>query len=215
MRRLCYMAGVLCLLFANHIYAYPGCPESIENFYECQQYVENKVVTSFPKSFTRTGEKLTVKLSNGHTLTFKNAQPNASPEAYVDYALVKYFPDINYSVIYKQYYEGGSYDLIDMASGKVLEIWGNAELSPDKRRLAVFNWFEQRPLGFAIYLVTDNGLVQEFKSEELAMQAKWENATTIDVHLYDEVNGDRKAIAKLKDAIQGKKNEWEFEITTK
>jgi hypothetical protein len=64
------MAGALCLFFANLTYAYPGCPENIQNFYDCQQYVENKVVTGFPKSFIRTGGKLTVKLSNGNALTF-------------------------------------------------------------------------------------------------------------------------------------------------
>lgn len=215
MRQFHYIAGALCLLFANLTHAYPSCPKNILNFYECQRYVENKVVADFPKSFTRTGGKLTVKLSNGKALTFENAQANTSAENYVDYALVRYFPDINYSVLYKQYYEGGSYDLINMASGKTLEIWGNAEMSPDKRRLAIFNWFEQRPLGFAIYLVTDNGLVQEFKSEELAMEAKWQNATTVDVHLYDEVHGDRKAVAKLENATQGKMKEWKFEITAK
>ncbi len=215
MRQIHYMAGAICLLSANLTYAYPDCPENIRNFYECQQYVENKVVTSFPKSFTRSGGRLTVKLSKGSALIFNNAQPNSSPEDSVDYALVRYFPAINYSVLYKQYYEGGSYDLIDMANGKTVEIWGNAEISPDKRRLAVFNWFEQRPLGFAIYVVTDKGLIQEFKSDELAMQAKWETATIINVHLYDEVHGDRKAVAKLENATQGQKKEWKFEIISK
>lgn len=204
------------IVFAvNPCYAYHGCPDSIQNYYDCQRYLEEKLVSQYPGVVSRNGGALRIKLSNGKVKEFQNATPNTPEDKYVDYAFVRYFPEINYGLIYDQYLENGTYQLLDLKTGKMQEIHGNAEISPDKRRLAVFTFFESHPLGFAVYLVTDSGITQEYKSDNTAEWATWIDSKTVAIDFYDEVFGDRKGTLKFVGSDVKTKGSWDMGPITK
>jgi hypothetical protein len=205
----------LIVFFVTPCYAYHGCPDSIHNYYDCQRYLEEKLASQYPNLLSRNGQVLKIKLSNSKVKEFKNASPNTPEDKYIDFAFVRYFPEIKYGLIYEQYTENGTYELIDMTTGKMNEIYGNAEISPDKQRLAVFTFFEFHPLGFAVYLVTNKGIVQEFKTDNTAEWATWKNNKTVDIDFYDEAFGNRKGTLKFIGSDVKTKGSWELGTITK
>ena len=143
-------------------YARTDCPKRIKNYHECSRYLESLVVQSHPNRFLRKSSSLQVKLLDGKVEHFDDKSNSDDVTAY---AAVRYFSDINYALIAVAFWEGGTYYLLNMTTGTKTEIGGDAVLSPDKRRIAV--WMndieaEYSPNVLAIYRISSGGLVAEF-----------------------------------------------------
>jgi len=160
----CILAAVAPV--ASHARA--TCPERTRNYHECSLYLESLVIQSHPNRFVRNGNSLKVKLQNGKTARFTDTpsdKDGQNSDDVVAYAVVKYFSDIHYALIAVAFWEGGTYYLLNMTTGEKIEIGGEAVLSPDKRRIAV--WLMDIEAGYspnvlAIYRISSRGPVSEF-----------------------------------------------------
>ena len=164
---------------------YEGCPKEIHNVYECKQYLEGGIIKKYPGLVSRKAHQLKIKLSNGRTKIITDVIDENDGDKTRAFSFIKYFPSIQYGLLHVQFYEGGSYDLIDMRTGTQTEVLGEAVLSPDNRRLAIY--YADVVAGYspnvlAVYLVLPRGLVREF--EELPQEwgpvdLKWSDNRTI------------------------------------
>lgn len=145
-----------------------SCPEAIRNEGGCLKYAEDFLAKKHPGLFCRKGENLVLKLSNGEFELFQNKTDENDLDNFVSYYFDKYLPEIHYGLIYDGFYEGGTYELVNLATGTRKDVGGDVVLSPDKKRVAAF--FSDLEAGFSpnvlsVYLVTPHGLVEEFKGQ--------------------------------------------------
>ena len=145
-----------------------SCPEDVKKAGGCLKYAEELLAKKYPELLCRRGKKLLLKLSNGEILKFQNNTDDSNVENFILYFFNKYLAEIHYGLLYNAYYEGGSYELVNLATGKRTEVGGEVILSPDGNRLAVFN--ADLVAGFSsnvlsVYLVTPSDLVEEFVSQ--------------------------------------------------
>lgn len=164
---------------------YEGCPKEIHNVYECKQYLEGGILKKYPNLVSRKAHQLKIKLSNGQTKIITDIRDENDGDKTRIFSFINYFPSIQYGLLHVQFYEGGSYNLIDMRTGVQTEVLGDAVLSPDNRRLAIS--YADVMAGYssnvlAVYLVLPRGLVLEFR--ELAQEwgpvdLKWRDNRTI------------------------------------
>lgn len=145
-----------------------ACPERIRNYHECSLYLESLVIQSHPNRFARNGSSLQVRLRNAKVVRFDDTpsdKDGQNSDDVIAYAVVKYFSDIHYALIAVAFWEGGTYYLLNMTTGTKIEIGGDAALSPDKRRIAV--WLMDIDAGYspnilAIYRISSRGPISEF-----------------------------------------------------
>lgn len=164
---------------------YEGCPKEIHNVYECQQYLEGGILKKYPSLVSRKAHQLKIKLSNGRTKIITDGRDENDGDKTRIFSFIKYFSSIQYGLLHVQFSEGGSYNLIDMRTGTQTEVLGEAVLSPDNRRLAIF--YADVVAGYssnvlAVYLVITRGLVQEFRElpqEWGPVDLKWTDNRTI------------------------------------
>lgn len=164
---------------------YEGCPKEIHNVYECQQYLEGGILKKYSSLVSRKAHQLKIKLSNGRTKIITDIRDENDADKTRAFSFIKYFPSIQYGLLHVQYYEGSSYNLIDMRTGTQTEVLGDAVLSPDNRRLAIS--YADVVAGFssnvlAVYLVLPRGLVREFRElpqEWGPVDLKWSDNRTI------------------------------------
>lgn len=164
---------------------YERCPKKIQEDHKCLQYVEGEIYKKYPGLISRKDRNLTIKLSTGRTKVIKNIWNKEDVDKTQAFTFIKYFPSIQYGLLYVQFDEGGSYDLIDMKSGNQTRVGGEAVLSPDNRRLAIFNAdvvaeFSLNVL--AVYLISPKGITQEFREHPTGwgpVKLKWSDNSTI------------------------------------
>jgi hypothetical protein len=164
---------------------YEDCPKEINNFHECQQYLESGILKKYPSLVSRNANQLKIKLSNERTKIISDIINDKDIDKSRVFSFIKYFPSIQYGLLYIQFSEGGSYDLIDMQTGTQTEVLGDAVLSPDNRRLAIS--FADVVAGFssnvlAVYHILPVGLVLEFRvlpQEWGPVDLKWRDNRTI------------------------------------
>lgn len=159
-------AALLFLVNAASIAAERKCPKTIHNSYQCSQFLENQLAKDYPKLFSRAGLQLVISLANGKRKTYVDIpdEKNHGVEG-TWYNLVQYYPEIGYGLIAVQYYEGGTYYLVNMTNGKDKEIISSPEISPDRKRIAVANVdLESRytPNILSVFELRPGGLVTEF-----------------------------------------------------
>lgn len=163
-----------------------NCPEEVKKEGGCLKYAEDFLAKKHPGLFCRKGENLVLKLSNCEFELFKNRTDDSDVENFVSYFFDQYFPDIHYGLLYDSFYEGGTYELVSLDTGTRTNVGGDVVLSPDKRRLAAF--FSDLEAGFSpnvlsVYLVTPNGLIEEFKGQPEEWgpdDLKWTDGKTIE-----------------------------------
>ena len=168
MRPNIYIAIVLFTLSNMASYAADAkCPETIHNSYECAQYIEKQNAAIHATLFSRNGRKLIVKLSNGAEKTYIDTE-NPDDVTGTWYSFIKYFPEIEYGLIEAQYYEGGSYYLLNMRTGKDFHIEGYPILSPNKKKIVVSNMDIEAGYSanvLSVYEVRPESLVLEFQEK--------------------------------------------------
>jgi hypothetical protein len=147
-----------------------ACPERIKNYHECSLYLESLVIQSHPNLFVRAGSSIKIKLRHGNFVRFDDtlSEDDQNTDDVIHYAVVKYFSDIRYALVAAAFWEGGTYYLLNMTTGAKTEISGDAVLSPDKRRLAV--WYIDMHVGYspnvlAVYRISARGPVREFMAQ--------------------------------------------------
>jgi hypothetical protein len=117
---------------------HPQCPKTISNSYECAQYLEKIAFDKYAKFAFRKDGTLFITLTTGAQTKFNDK--NTSPNEMVGYNLVEVYPDIGYALIHEQYWEGGTYDLVNLQSGQIEEIKGWPLISPSKKYLVSINF---------------------------------------------------------------------------
>lgn len=163
-----------------------NCPADLQKTGGCQEYIENAILKVHPDIFCRRSENLLIRYLNGHNEVLQDKTDDQHVETFETFHLTKYFPDIQYGLIYRGFYEGGTYDLIDLKSGTRTNVGGDVVLSPGKGRLAVyFSDLEATfsPNVLAVYWVTPNGLVEEFRGQPQEWgpdDLKWTDDQTIE-----------------------------------
>lgn len=141
-----------------------GCPNSIENSYECAQYLERGVITkSDSKLLLRDEKSLIVFLRNGAKRIYKDAGEGTDVKRF---SVVQHLKETEHVVIHIQYWENDSHLLLDLRTGKEYQIDGNPTLSPDSKRIAVIRMDDvagRNPNSVAIFRFVDGNLVQEYR----------------------------------------------------
>jgi hypothetical protein len=146
--------------------ANPTCPKEITNVFECNRHIEAAVARIYPGLFLRKGINLEIKLSSGNFLRITDVNGNEFDKNHYT-SFIKYFPEIQYGLLSVDAHEWSTYDLINVKTGKQTNVGGMAELSPDNRRLAIFNCSiaEFSPCILSVYFITENDISEEFKIE--------------------------------------------------
>jgi|GEM_PF-5353094 len=150
----------------------------------CTLCSEEDIAKQYPELFKHKGPDLEIRLLNGKTKTFTNDDDKEDVASNAFWTFSEYFPEINYGVLHVQLYEGGLDELINLKTGAITDVGGSGVLSPDKRRLAVFN---NGGDGFgvnilAVYFVYSHFLVNEYVSNSGqwgAEQLEWKDNKTI------------------------------------
>jgi len=167
------------------------CPATIHNSYQCSQFLETELAQEFPKLFTRAGLQLVISLANGRKKAYVDFpdEKNHGAEG-KRYNFVQYYPEIGYGLIAVQYYEGGTYYLVNMTNGNDKDIISTPKISPDRKRIAVANVdLESRftPNVLSVFELRSDGLVTEFLEKPADWgpgNLRWENNQEISFMQY-------------------------------
>jgi hypothetical protein len=145
--------------------------------------LEQNLSKEYPARLRRNGAVLALKPVTGSIKLFKNVDSDS--DTFRRYQLKKYFPAIEYALLETAFYEGGTYDLINMRNGQQTNVDGDVVLSPDQQRFAVAHADIEAgyaPNVLSVYFITSNGLIKEFDirpTEWGAEEIKWDSANSI------------------------------------
>jgi hypothetical protein len=124
--------------FADEKPWHPICPKTIHNSYECAQYLQNTALKKYSDIATREGETLIIKLNTGGITKLSDKDTN--PNEMVGYSLVEVYREIGYALVHAQYWEGGTYELINLQTGQIENIKGWPLISPKEKYLVSINF---------------------------------------------------------------------------
>ena len=164
-------------------WAQNNCPIKVDSTFDCAKYLEQEIRKKYPNRVRRVGNTLEIKPSTGPAKVFKNIDSDS--DDFRSYQLIKYFADVDYSLLATTHYEGGTYELIDMKTGKLTNVGGDAVLSPDQQRIAVAHADIEAgyaPNVLSVYLITPSGLIKELDlrpNDWGAEDLKWESNSSI------------------------------------
>jgi len=136
----------------------------LNNSYKCAQVIEQHALGKGHQGVRRRAAELLIPLVRGDTLSLHDSLSD-NPRG-VWYAYREYMPSINYHLIALQYYEGGTYLLVNGRTGKTTFSNGLPVVSPDARRLAAGNVdleAEFSPTTLQIWRVELDSLALEFE----------------------------------------------------
>jgi hypothetical protein len=176
----------IALIFASFtppVFAQTNCPVKVESTFDCAKYLEQELRKKYPARVRRNGNILEIKPSAAPAKIFKNIDSDS--DDFRLYQFTKYFPEIDYGLLETTYYEGGTYDLINMKTGKLTNIGGDVLVSPDQQRIAVAHADIEAgyaPNVLSVYLITPTGLIKELDmrpAEWGAEDLKWDSSTSI------------------------------------
>lgn len=189
--------------FTSPVSAQTNCPVKVESAYDGAKYLEHELSKKYPTRVRRNGNILEIKPSAAPVKVFKNIDSDS--DDFRIYQFTKYFPEIAYGLLETTYYEGGTYDLIDMKFGKLTNIGGDAIISPNQRRMAVAHADIEAgyaPNVLSVYLITPNGIIKEFDmrpAEWGAEDLKWDSNTSIS---FNKIYWQKNEIVKTKHKLQ-------------
>ena len=112
-------------------------PEKIcsntENTFECARAVEKALVDIYPDIAARDNNVLYLKLINGKTVVLSDTTSNTGEEESVRYfSLIDYLEKEKIFLLEEQWWEGGTYQLIDRRTGVMTEVMGPPVFSPKR-----------------------------------------------------------------------------------
>jgi hypothetical protein len=215
-------AGVALLFFVGgtSVPAERQCPETIHNSYQCFQFLEKELAKDYPTLFSRTGTQLVIALANGEKKTYVDFpdEKNDGVEG-KRYSFVQYYPEISYGLIAVQYYEGGTYYLVNLKNGKDKDIISSPVISPDRKRIAVSNVdleSQYTPNVLSVYSLRSNDLVTEFLERPAdwgAGNLRWVTNEELSFIRYDRNPNPPYEIIKTPKTLRYRKetNRWSIE----
>jgi hypothetical protein len=210
---------LIAVSFAAPVFAQTNCPVKVESTFDCAKYLEQELRKKYPTRIRRNGSTLEIKPSAAPVKVFKNIDSDS--DDFRAYLFTKYFPEIDYGLLETTYYEGGTYDLVDMKTGKLTNIGGDALLSPDQQRIAVAHADIEAgyaPNVLSVYLITPTGLIKELDIRPSGWGAedlKWESNSTVS---FNKRYWKKDEIAKAKHSLQfqgidiKKQGKWKTDV---
>ncbi len=127
----------------------------------CWPIREKAISKEYPDLIQRDGKDLAIKLTSGE-LSDIDIEEGSSVN------LVRYFPEVHYGLLSISSAKEATFDAIDMATGERTNVGGDAVLSPDKQRLAIFHQSlvtGSSPNVLAVYVVSAKGIFEEYRVE--------------------------------------------------
>jgi hypothetical protein len=218
-RNILIAIALIAASFTSPVFAQTNCPVKVESTFDCAKYLEQELRKKYPTLVRRNGNILEIKPSTAPVKIFKNIDSDS--DDFRVYQFTKYFPEIDYGLLETTYYEGGTYDLINMKTGKLTNIGGDALLSPDQQRVAVAHADIEAgyaPNVLSVYLITPTGLTKELDlrpAEWGAEDLKWESNSTIS---FNRRYWKKDEIAKAKHSLQfqgidiKKQGKWKTDV---
>lgn len=159
-----------------------NCPHRISNSRECAEYLENRIIhtLNFAK---REGDILRISTGSGKILKLENTKTPEESSCF--HYLVDFISDIAMVVIFCQYWEGGTFYAIHLTNGKMMEIKGYPNLSPNRKQFVtatidLMAGYTSNTIN--IYQISKQGyrLVWSIEPEGWgAKNLKWENDNVI------------------------------------
>lgn len=112
-------------------------PEKIcsntENTLECARAVEKALLGIYPDITARDNSVLYLKLNNGETVILSDTTNNTGQDESVRYfSLIDYLEKEKIFLVEEQWWEGGTYQLIDRRNGIMTEVMGPPTFSPNR-----------------------------------------------------------------------------------
>lgn len=185
------------------------CPDSIGNSHECASYLEKRALPGVSDRVEHKGGELRITCKNGKVMTFTD-KPEDS-DGLVFYLLIHHYPDVDHFLVFAQLYEGGSFILVNGASGARVDLWDEPHYSPDKRRFVSASEdlvARYSPNGIQVYSFDASSFTQEseMKLEWGPADPVWTDNNRVVLTRYDLVDpGDHlpfEAVLEFKD------NKW-------
>jgi len=110
--------------------------EGLDNSYERAQKIEEYQLKKYSDKVQRKDSSLVLKLENNNELVLKD---NGTGDGVELFSFREYYDLVKVFVIEVQYYEGGSYLLVNGKNGEKLNIFGKTKLSPDMKKIVSYN----------------------------------------------------------------------------
>jgi hypothetical protein len=142
------------------------CPQTVNDWQECERLVEKRLLKKFPSLFHRDGPKLVIRFSDVSPDTFVDGETERGHESsYAGYVLIDYRPKIGYAVLRVWGYESNSVDLVSMKTSLHIDILDTPVFSPDEMRFAVGREDGFGLNSFAVYRVGREDVIREYFEE--------------------------------------------------
>lgn len=109
----------------------PICTE-IYNSRQCAEKIEKYRMAKFEKYFKRKGDSLEILLPKHNNIVYKNKDADNFEEA-SSYHYIRFYEQLNASLVYRQLYEGGLFILISNETGKEQYIHEIPVFSPNEK----------------------------------------------------------------------------------
>jgi hypothetical protein len=143
--------------------------QGLNNSYLCAQTIEKHLLAEGKHGVLRRDAELHIPLLTGDTLVLRDSVSDTATG--VRHSYRAYLPSIGYHVVEVQYYEGGTYLLVNGVSGKTAFSNGVPVVSPDNRRLAAANVDLESgysPTTVQVWRLEDDSLALEWEHDFLA-----------------------------------------------
>lgn len=151
------------------------------NSHDAANAVENYLKTKQPQIFTADDSTLTLLLAEGKKIVL----PKWDEEEMKGYCFEGYFPEIDYILLYVQYYEGSAYALVHRKNGFIREIWGRPYFANNQNSFITANIDMEAGYSFngiEYYTLTTDSVVRQFAlgiTNCGPVKAKWINDRNI------------------------------------
>ncbi len=143
----------------------PLC-RAIPDTYACGRAIEGYQIRRAPRSVSRNGDTLAVRLGRSRLKTFVDR--NLEHESGVSYTYREFIPEIGYHLVHAHLYEGTGYLLVSHRTGDMVRIQAPPIFSPDGNRFATASEdLESRynPNEIQIWRIGENAIVLEWSLE--------------------------------------------------
>jgi hypothetical protein len=158
------------------------CPD-LQNTGQCAERFAKKFDTAHPGLVRRdTSDRPQIKLRNEQYFSF-----SAIGEETDSFAVLELQANDRFAIIRQQFFEGNSWQILDLENGQLTEIYGYPLFSPDKTKFAAAS--EDLMAGFSetvldIYQVSADGVLRTFrairpKDDWAARNIRWEGKDVI------------------------------------
>jgi hypothetical protein len=163
----------------------------IRNSEECAAAIERYQAPRYKGRFKRIGRTLTITLENGKSVSLTSS-PRETESGFKSYNYIEFIPRIGQHLVQVQYYEGGSFYLVDAKTGSKTEIGGVPILAPRGNLFACFHANLEIGSSIEIWRVTGSGFHREWLLEPIEWlpdNITWLNDETIRIDKTDVQSG--------------------------